>query len=172
MQGYQKMIIKGGDGTVVRGHWKADDEAATVLSAYGQLKTMDLEGSTPRGLARLMLLLMEEERGHPVPLTPEEIEEGKRNIELTIAENRFNKLTDYAARGRRFSALSHAELLRLWTAAHDKLGNGPANDLVQDALATDLDAESKCAEWSHRTKSMLNVDGLSDLRQIKQNVKS
>jgi hypothetical protein len=141
MHDYQKMIITGGDGTVVRGHWKADDESVTVLSAYCQLKTTDLEGSTPRGRARLMLLLMEEERGHPVPLTPEEIEEGKRNIELTIAENRFNRLTDYAARGRRFSALSHAELLKVWTAAHDKLEDGPANDLFQDALATDLDAE-------------------------------
>jgi hypothetical protein len=53
MQGYRKMIIKGGDVTVVRGHWKADDESVTVLSAYDQLKTMYLKGSTPRGLARL-----------------------------------------------------------------------------------------------------------------------
>jgi hypothetical protein len=90
MRDYQEMLIKG-DGTPVRGHWKADDESVTVLSAYGQLKTMDLQGSTPQGLARLMLLLMEEDRGHLVPLTPEEIEEGKRNIERAIAEQRFNR---------------------------------------------------------------------------------
>ena len=41
MHDYQKMIITGGDGTVVRGHWKADDESVTVLSAYCQLKTME-----------------------------------------------------------------------------------------------------------------------------------
>jgi hypothetical protein len=141
MRDYQEILIKGGDGTTVRGHWKADGESVTVLSAYGQLKTMDLQGSTPHGLARLMLLLMEEERGHLVPLTPEEIEGGKRNIERAIAEQRFNRMAAYADRGRRFGLLSHAELLKVWTAAHDKLEDGPADDVAQEALTFDLGAE-------------------------------
>src|ERR1700723_299588 len=106
MQGYRKMIIKGGDVTVVRGHWKADDESVTVLSAYDQLKTMYLKGSTPRGLARLMLLLMEEERGHRLPPTPEERKEAGLNAQRAIAEKQFNRMADYAARGRRFEGLS------------------------------------------------------------------
>jgi hypothetical protein len=141
MHGCQKMIITGGDGTTVRGHWKADDESVTVLSAYGQLKTMDLKGSTPRGLARLMLLLMEEERGHRVPPTPEERKEAELNAKRAVAEKQFNRMADYAKRSRRFEGLSDAKLLKVWTAARDKLEDGPANDLVQDAFATDLDAE-------------------------------
>jgi hypothetical protein len=141
MRDYQEMVIKGGDGTTVRGHWKADDESVTVLSAYGQLKTMDLQGSTPQGLARLMPLLMEEDRGHLVPPTPEEIEEGKRNIERAIAEQRFNRMADYAIRGRRFGGLSDAKLLKVWTAAYDKMEDGPADDVAQEALTFDLDAE-------------------------------
>jgi hypothetical protein len=141
MRGYRKMIIKGSDGITVHGHWKADDESVTVLSAYGQLKTIDLKGSTSRGLARLMLLLMEEERGHPVPPTPEEREEAELNAKRAIAEQRFNRMADYAARGRRFEGLSDAKLLQVWTAAYDKMEDGPPDDVAQEALTFDLDAE-------------------------------
>jgi hypothetical protein len=82
-----------------------------------------------------------QERGHLVPLTPEEIEVGKRNIELTIAEQRFNRMADYAARGRRFEGLSDAKLLKVWTAAYDKMEDGPPDDVAQEALTFDLDAE-------------------------------
>jgi hypothetical protein len=141
MRGYQKIVIKGGDGITVHGHWKADDEWVTVLSAYGQLKTMDLKGSTPRGLARLMLLLMEEERGHPVPPTPEEREAAELSAKRAIAEERFKRMAGYAARGRHFRGLSHARLLKVWTAACDKMEDGPPNDVAQESLTFDLDAE-------------------------------
>jgi hypothetical protein len=144
-----EMVIKGGDGTTVRGHWWVHDEAVSVRSAYGQEKTSWLGGSSPHGLARLLLLVMEEDRrGHPVPPTPEETEEAERNANRLIDENRFNRMADYAARGRRFSGLSYAELLKFWTATHDELeaepvpSSGSTRALgLTEALTTDLDAE-------------------------------
>jgi hypothetical protein len=173
----REMVIKGGDGTTVRGHYWADGESVTVRSSRGQEKTTYLGGSTPRGLARLMLLLMEEDRRGPVPPTPAERKEAERNAKRAIAESRFNRMADYAARGRRFGGLSHARLLKVWTAAHDKLEDGPADDLVQDALATDLDAEFEIRgiespypeyvqrRWAQREKATM-------LRQTKQSVES
>jgi hypothetical protein len=170
MHGCQKMIITGGDGTTVRGHWKADDKSVTVLSAYGQLKTMDLKGSTPRGLARLMLLLMEEERGHRVPPTPEERKEAELNAKRAIAEKQFNRMADYAARGRRFSGLSATELLEVWSAAHDKMEDGPADDVAQEALTFDLDAEYEIRGMEPPYQEWLERRWAG--RQTKQNVKS
>jgi hypothetical protein len=136
MRGYQEMVIKGGDGTSIRGRWTHDDDMVTVRSSYGQEKTACLAGSSPRGLARLMLLVIEEDRrGHPVPPTPAEIEEAERNFKRAIAENRFKRMADYAARGRRFSGLAHAKLLKVWTAAYDD------DDLAKQAIVTDLNAE-------------------------------
>jgi hypothetical protein len=153
-----EMEIKGGDGTTVRGHWWTDGGSVTVRSSHGQQKTTELRGSTPHGLARLLLLLMEEDRrGYPVPPTPEESEEAERNIKRAIAENRFNRIADYASRGRRFSALSDAELLKVWTAAHDTLEAKP-DDLAQDALATDLDAEFEVRGVEPPIKSICNGD--------------
>jgi hypothetical protein len=140
MNDYQEVVINGGDGTTVRGRWWTHDEMITVTSSYGQEKTTQLGGSTPYGLARLMLLEMEEDRrGHPVPPTPEEIEEAERNANRLIDENRFNRMADHAARGRRFSGLSYAELLKSWIAAYDQLEDD--DDLPQWALVTDLNAE-------------------------------
>jgi hypothetical protein len=137
----QEIVITGGDGIVVRGHWWTHDGMVTVRSSYGKEKTTQIGGSTPRGLARLMLSEMEEERGHRVPPTPEETEEAKRNADRHIAEDRFKKMADYAARGRRFEGLSDAKLLRAWTAAYDKMEDGPPDDVAQEALTLDLDAE-------------------------------
>ena len=50
-------------------------------------------------------------------------------------------MADYAARGRRFGGLSDAKLLKVWTAAYDKMEDGPADDVAQEALTFDLDAE-------------------------------
>jgi hypothetical protein len=142
MYDYQKMIIKGGDGTTIRGCWWVHDQAVMVRSSHGHEKTAWLGGSSPHGLARLLLLGMKEDRrGHPVPPTPEERKEAELNAKRVVAEQRFNRMADYAKRGRRFSGLSNAKLLKVWTAAHARLEDGPANDLVQDALATDLDVE-------------------------------
>ena len=134
MRGYQEMVIKGGDGTTVRGRWRVHDEAVTVRSAHGQQKTTSLHGSTPRGLARLLLLEMEEDRRGPVPPTPKESAEAERSAKRAIAENRFKRMADYAARGRRFEGLSDAKLLKVWTAAYDKMEDGPADDVAQETL--------------------------------------
>jgi hypothetical protein len=42
---------------------------------------------------------------------------------------------------RRFGGLSDAKLLKVWTAAYDKMEDGPADDVAQEALTFDLDAE-------------------------------
>jgi hypothetical protein len=136
-----EIVIKGGDGTTVRGRWWTRDDIVTVVSSHGQQMTTELRGSTPQGLARLLLLLMEEERRGPVPPTPEEIEEAKKASERAIAETKFNRMADYAIRGRRFGGLSDTKLLRVWTAAYDKMEDGPADDVAQEALTFDLDAE-------------------------------
>jgi hypothetical protein len=166
----REMVIKGGDGTTVRGHYWTDGKSVTVRSAYGVQKTTHLGGSTPRGLARLLLLEMEEDRRGPVPPTPKEREEAERNAKRAIAEERFKRMADYAARGRRFGGLSHARLLKVWTAAYDKMEDGPPNDVAQEALTFDLDAEYQIRgleppyqEWLERRWAD---------RQIKQNVKS
>jgi hypothetical protein len=136
------MVIRGGDGSTVRGRWWTHDEAVTVRSSYGRQKTTCLHGSSPRGLARLILLEMEEDRrGHPVPPTPEEMEEAEKNVNRFTAENRFKRMADYAARGRRFSGLSYVKLLKVWTKAYDKLEADADVDLAQEALVTDLNAE-------------------------------
>jgi hypothetical protein len=93
----QEIVIKGGDGTTVRGHWWVHDEAVTVRSSRGQEKTAWLDGSSPRALARLLLLDM-----HLVPPTPAERKEAERNAKRAIAESRFNRMADYAARGPSF----------------------------------------------------------------------
>jgi hypothetical protein len=137
----REMAIKDGDGTTARGHWWTHDESVTVRSSHGQEKTAWLGGSTPRGLARLLLLVMEHDRrGSPLPPTPAERREAERNVKRDIAEQRFKRMADYASR-RRFSALSDARLLKVWTAAHDKMEAGPADDVAQEALTFDLDAE-------------------------------
>jgi hypothetical protein len=166
-----EMVIKGGDGTTVRGRWWIDGGSVTVRSSHGQQKTMWLGGSTPRGLARLLLLLMEEERRGPVPPTPKEIKEADRNFKRAMAENRFNRMADYAARGRRFSNLSGAKLLKVWTAAHDEWLSEPVPSsgsmralVLAEALAIDLDTEFEIRgiespyqeylerRWAERTK--------------------
>jgi hypothetical protein len=132
----QQMIIKGGDGSTVRGHYWTDGESVTVRSSCGRQKAACLHGSTPRGLARLLLLDM-----HPVPPTLAERREAERSIKRDSAEQRFRKMFDYATRGRRFEGLSDAKLLKVWTAAYDKMEEGPPNDVAQEALTFDLDAE-------------------------------
>jgi hypothetical protein len=134
-----KIVIKAGDGTTIHGHWRAHDGMVTVRSSYGQEKTTLIGGSTPRGLAprglaRLMLSEMEKDR-RGLSSTPEERE---RNIKRAIVEKRFNRMADYADRGRRFVDLPQEELFKLWTAAHD---GWRAGDLAQWALVTDLSAE-------------------------------
>jgi hypothetical protein len=69
----QEVVITGDDGTMVRGHWWTHDEAVTVRSSHGEKKTTHIGGSSPLALARLMLLEMEEDRGHRVPPEEEEI---------------------------------------------------------------------------------------------------
>ena len=154
-----EMVIRGGDGSTVRGQWWTDGVSVTVRSSYGQEETTCLHGSTPRGLARLLLLGMEEDRRGPVPPTPKEIEEAKRSAKRAIAESRFNRMADYAARGRRFGGLSDAKLLKAWAAAYDKMEDGPADDVAQEALTFDLDAEYEIRgteppyqEWLQRTE--------------------
>jgi hypothetical protein len=137
----REMVIKGGNGRTARGHWWTDGVSVTVRSTGGKQKTMCLDGSTPRCLARFLLLLMEEERRGPMPPTPKEIREANGNCKRDIAEDRFKRMADYAARGRRFKNLSDARLLKVWTAAHDKMEDGPADDVAQEALTFDLDAE-------------------------------
>jgi hypothetical protein len=134
-----KIVIKTDDSTTIHGRWRAHDGMVTVRSSYGQEKTTLIGGATPRGLAprglaRLMLSEMEKDRRGHLP-TPEERE---RNIETTIAEKRFNRMADYADRGRRFVDIPHVELLKLWTAAYGGWRDG---DLAQWALVTDLGAE-------------------------------
>jgi hypothetical protein len=166
----REMVIKGGDGTTVRGHYWIDGESLTVTvrSSYGRQKTACLHGSTPRGLARLLLLEMEEDRRGPVPPTPEEREEAERNAKRAIAEKQFYRMADYAARGRRFGGLSHARLLKVWTAAYDKMEDGPTDDVAQKALTFDLDAEYEIRgleppyqewlerRWAERVKNQQN----------------
>jgi hypothetical protein len=135
----RKMVIKGEDGTTIHGRWRAHDGMVTLRSSWGQEITTLIGGSTPRGLAprglaRLMLSEMEKDRRGHLP-TPEERE---RNIKRAIAEKRFNRMADYADRGRRFVDLPHVELLKFWTAAYDGWTDG---DLAQWALVTDLSAE-------------------------------
>jgi hypothetical protein len=77
----------------------------------------------------------------PVPPTPEEMEEAEENAKRFIPEQHFKRMADYAARGRRFSGLSYAKLLKVWTKAYDKLEAEPDVDLAQEALVTDLNAE-------------------------------
>jgi hypothetical protein len=81
-------------------------------------------------------------------MTSQEIDEAERNAKRAVAENRFKRMADYAARGRRFSGLSHAELLKFWTAAHDEWLSEPVPSSgsmraleLTEALTTDLDAE-------------------------------
>jgi hypothetical protein len=123
-------------GARVRGYWWVHDGMVTVRSSCGQEKTTQIGGSPARALARLTLREMEKNRrGRSPSPTPEERE---RNIKRAIAEKRFNRMVDYADRGRRFGDLSHAELLKFWTAAYYGWTDG---DLAQWALVTDLNAE-------------------------------
>jgi hypothetical protein len=160
-----EMVIKGGDGTTVRGRWRTHNGAVTVRSPYGQQKTTHLGGSSPQGLARLMLLEMEEDRrGSPVLPTLEEGEEAERNAKRAIAEQRFKRMADYAARGRRFGGLSYARLLKVWTAAHDEWLSEPVPSSGLMRATIDLDAEFEIRgieppyqeysqrRWAERTK--------------------
>jgi hypothetical protein len=152
-----RIVIKAGDGTTIHGRWRAHDGMVTVRSSWGQEITTLIGGATPRGLAprglaRLILSEMEKDRrGHsPTP------EEKKRNIERTVAEKRFNRMADYADRGRRFVDLPQEDLFKLWIAAHD---GWRAGDLAQWALVTDLSAEFEIRAWSHRMMSIIDGDG-------------
>jgi hypothetical protein len=128
--------------------------------------TTELRGSTPQGLARLLLLLMEEERRGPVPPAPQDIEEAKQCAKRAIAEDRFQKMANYAARGRRFRRLSDAKLLKVWTTAYDKMDDGPADDVAQERLTSMPNAEF--GGWSRRTKSGWS----GDEREIKQSAEN